>query len=390
MNRLARIVRSSTPSSGALFRRQAYGRSGVREFLRDVLALANASVEGPRYIIVGAEIDAQGSKRMTSINRDDFSGKPAYQAIANDHVEPPVRIRYKPVSVEGKLVGVFEIGDCQDRPYMMRIDYSETLRRGDAYLRVNESIVKMGRRQLQSLFEKKFRDSVSAANIEVGFPGEIIYKDHKLVTCSLEQLPSAIAISKLNQLAQLKGGMQATGTGGTSSMMARLTHARLFGSDSPYQNRTPEELQAEMRKIERSYRHHDNHFLFEQQASNLQLVVLNLGDEPLIDASLSLVMPNHDALHIAERLPKIPRDDVFVDRPPGEQSDYPAVSLRSDSIHVTAKLGDIQPGEPVDVFVTPLRICVGTGLEGRRIGVQYSLFAQNLRTAAKGTLRLLF
>jgi len=390
MNRLARIVRSSTPSSGALFRRQAYGRAGVREFLRDVLALANASVEGPRYIIVGAEIDARGRKRMTSIDRDDFSGKPAYLALANDHIEPPVRIRYKPISVEGELVGVFEIGDCQDRPYMMRIDYSETLRRGDAYLRVNESTVKIGRRQLQSLFEKKFRDSVSAANIEVGFPGEIIHKDLKLVTCSLEQLPSAIASSKLDELVQLKSGMPATGTGGGSSMMARLTHARLFGSDSPYKDRTPEELQAEMQKIECDYRDRDKHFLFEQQASNLQFVVLNQGDEPLIDASLSLVMPNHDALHIADRLPKIPRDDGFVDRTPSEQSDYPAVSLRTDAVQITAKLGDIQPGEPVDVFVTPLRVCVGNALKGRRIGVRYSLFAQNLRTTAKGTLRLLF
>jgi hypothetical protein len=194
----------------------------------------------------------------------------------------------------------------------------------------------------------------------------------------------------MNQLAQLKSGMQASGTGGSNTMVARLTYARLFGSDSPYEDRTPQELQAEMQKIERGYRDHDDHFLFEQQASNLQFVVLNQGGEPLIDASLSLIMPNHAALHIAERLPKIPRDDVFIDRTPSEQSDYPAVSLRTDSVQVTAKLGDIQPGEPVDVFVTPLRVCVGTALKGRRIGVQYSLFAQNLRTAAKGTLRLLF
>ena len=390
MNRLARIVRSSTPSSGALFRRQAYGRAGVQEFLRDVLALANASVDGPRYIVVGAEYDARGRKRITSIGREDFSGKPAYQALANDHIEPPVRIRYKPVPVEGELVGVFEISDCQDRPYMMRIDYSETLRRGDAYLRTNESTVKMGRHQLQSLFEKKFRDSVSAANIEVGFPGEIIHKDLRLPVCSLEKLPSAVASSKLRQLAQLKSGLKATGTSGSTTMVARLTHARLFGSDSPYENRTPEELQSEMRENERRYRDHDNYFLFEQHASTMQLVVYNQGDDPINDASLSLIMPNHDSFHVASQLPKMPRDDSFVARTPSEQSEYPSVSLHTDSIQITAKLGDIPAGEPMQVFVTPLRICVGTELKGRRIGIQYSLFAQNLRTPAKGTLRLLF
>ena len=59
---------------------------------------------------------------------------------------------------------------------MMRIDYSEKLRRGDAYMRVNDAAIKMGRRQLSDLFERKFRDSVSAGDIEIGFPGEIIHK----------------------------------------------------------------------------------------------------------------------------------------------------------------------------------------------------------------------
>ena len=65
------------------------------------------------------------------------------------------------------------------------------------------------------------------------------------------------------------------------------------------------------------------------------------------------------------------------------------MSLRDGSIHVSAKLGDIAPGEPIEAFDLPLRICVGNELKGRRLGIQYSLFAQNLRTPAKGKLRLL-
>ena len=52
---------------------------------------------------------------------------------------------------------------------MMRIDHSQTLRRGDAYMRVNNAAIKMGRRQLMELFEKKFRDSVSAGDLEIEF-----------------------------------------------------------------------------------------------------------------------------------------------------------------------------------------------------------------------------
>ena len=44
----------------------------------------------------------------------------------------------------------------------------------------------------------------------------------------------------------------------------------------------------------------------------------------------------------------------------------------------------------MSLFSLPLRICVGRELKGRRIGIQYSLQAHNLRTAATGKLRLLF
>ena len=387
MNRLARIVRSATPSTTVQFRKTAYGDSGVEQFLRDILAIANASVEGTRYIITGVEFDRKDRKRMYGVDRDDFSGKPAYKSLVNDYIEPPIRIRYQPVTVEGERVGVYEIGDCQDRPYMMRIDYSETLRRGDAYARVKNSTVKMGRRQLQSLFEKKFQHAVSAANIEIGFPGEIIHKDLKVATHSFDKLPSLVASAKLHELVDAKSRVHASAV---NTMVARLTHARLFGTDSPYEERSTEEIMTEMRQLERRYQHHDNHFLFEEHGTLIQLVLLNQGKEELRDASLTLVMPNHNAFHVATQLPRVPRDEKFIERTPSEQSGYPAVSLRDDSIHASAKLGDIEPGEPMEVFDLPLRICVGDDLRGRRLGIQYSLFAQNLRAPAQGKLRLLF
>lgn len=368
-------------------RKEKYGSDGVRSFLRDVLALANAAVSGPRYIIVGADFDSRGRKTIHAIDADDFSGKPSYQSLANEFIEPPLRIRYKPVSLDGKRVGVFEIGDCQDRPYMMRIDYSETLRRGDAYMRANNTAMKMGRRQLADLFEKKFRDSVSANDIEIGFPGEIIHKDLSINSCELSQLPSAEASKKLDQLINIRKKSKNTGS---TTVMARLTHARLFGADDPYVDRSPEELMQEMREIRRKYRDQDNHFLFESRAERVQMVVYNQGDEPIIDASLSLIMPNHNAFYIAERLPKVPRKDGFADRTPDEIAAYPSVTLKDDSVQINCKIGDIPVGEPVDAFVSPLRLCVGKDLSGKRFGIRYSLHGQNLRSPAKGKLRLLF
>ncbi len=395
MKRLSKIAQSATPSTGIQFRASAYGVAGAREFLRDVLAIANASVDGARYIIVGAAIDADGRKKVHAIDPDDFSGKPSYQALANEFIEPPIRIKYQPAIVDGHSIGVYEIADCQDRPYMMRIDHSESLRRGDAYQRLNDTAIKLGRRQLQTMFEAKFRESVSAANIEIGFPGEIIHKDHRVEVCDLSDLPSAIAGSKLRQLIEIKNGISkgmknGAKTSGSTTMVARLTHARLFGSDSPYEDRSREELLDEMHQIERQYQNHDEHFLFEQHGKMIQLIVYNQGEETIRDASLSIVMPNHAQFHIASNLPKIPNDKEFVERSPVEQAEYPSVSLSDDAVQVSGQLGDIPPGEFIDAFDTPLRLCVGDALKGKRFGMQYSLFAKNLRAPAKGKLRLLF
>lgn len=387
MNRLLKIARSASPGTGVQFRKSAYGVHGVRQFLRDIVAMANARIDGNRHIVVGIDFDRKGGRRLHSVAQSDFSGKPSYQSLVTDFIEPPIRVKYQAVTLEGKQIGVFEIGDCQDRPYMMRVDQSETLRRGDAYIRVNDAPVKMGRRQLQDLFEQRFRDSVSPDRIEVGFAGEIIHKDFRLPTADLSQLPSAVASTKLQQLIEIRSSSRDSGS---TTVMARLTHARLFGSDSPYEDRSPSDLLREMAQIKKQHYREDQHFLFETHASRLQLVVFNQGEEPIKDASLSLVLPNHNAFYVASNLPWVPHNGRFVDRGPDDSDSYPSVSLRDDSVEVTNNIGDIPTDAPAQVFDTPLRICVGSDLKGRRFGVRYSLYGRNLRTPAKGQLRLIF
>jgi len=381
------MVAAATPSTAVQLRPRSYGAADIERFLRDVLGMANANAQGPRYIIVGIDADASGRKQVVPVPSDDFAGKPSYQGLVAEFIEPPIRVRYKPVLLDGKRVGVFEIPDCHDRPYMMRIDYSETLRRGDAYARQNNTSVKLGRRHLQDMFAQKFRESVSAERIEIGFPGDIIHKTLRLRTLDLSGIPSAIASAKLQQLLDAH---RVTAGGTENTLVARLTHARLFGSDRPYESRSPSELMQEMAEIKRKYQHEDEHFLFEQHASEVQIVVYNQGDDALRDASLSLVMPNHNAFHVAPRLPHLCLDGKFVERAAAEQSDYPAVSLRDDSVLVTSTLGDLAGDSVTDAFAVPLRVCVGVALAGRRLGIRYSLQAANLRLPAKGTLRLQF
>ena len=387
MDHLANIARSATPDTGVQFRGHAYGEAGVRAFLRDVLALANASVDGSRYIVVGVDFDDKGRKCIHRVDSNDFSGKPSYQSLANEYIEPPIRIRYKPVSFDGKRIGVFEIGDCQDRPYMMRMDFDERLRRGDAYKRVRDAAVKMGRRQLMELFARKFRDAVSAGDIEVGFPGEIIHKEVSMMTCDLSEMPSALASQKLEEMLRIQSLSRRSGS---TTMVARLTHARLYGTEDPYEHRSPEEIMAELREIRTKYRHQDAHFLFDERAQPLQLVVYNQGEDAILDASLSLSLPNHNSFYVADAPPKRIINERYVDRTADEIAAYPAVTLQDDAIQIMTKIGDIPPGELIEVFAAAPLMCIGSDLAGRRFGMRYVLHGQNLRAPAKGQLKLKF
>jgi len=194
----------------------------------------------------------------------------------------------------------------------------------------------------------------------------------------LSQLPSAQAAAKLRLLLDARSKVAASGS---ETMVARLTHARLFGSDSPYEDRSPEQLMQQIRQIRHMHRYEDEHFLYEQHGQEFQLMALNQGEQ---------VMPNHNALYVATRLPGIYRDKRWLPRPAGEHDTYPAVTLKDDSIHVSSSLGDISTDAIARVFETPLKVCIGHELKGRKIEIRYALHGSNLRKPAKGRLRLQF
>jgi len=170
---------------------------------------------------------------------------------------------------------------------------------------------------------------------------------------------------------------------GGESIMGRLVHARLYGSDDPYVTRSPEDLLIEMAQIRSTYAVEDRGYMFGSEAEQIQAVVYNQSSEPILDASLVLLVPPDDDLHIAERLPVAPGAT-------DSHSAYPDVAILEKSIRITQKIGEIPAGERVEVFETPLRVCAGAPLRGRKFGVRYALFGKNLRTPAKGQLRLLF
>lgn len=205
-------------------------------------------------------------------------------------------------------------------------------------------------------------------------------KDLHLKCRDLAGLPSAMAAEKLDELMKVQVESQRSGG---ESIMARLVHARLYGSDDPYVTRSPDDLLQEMAQIRGQYAVQDQHHLFGSNAQQIQTVVYNQSNEPILNASVVLLLPADDDLHIADRLPGT--TDAA-----GSHAAYPVVAVLDNSIRITQKVDEIPAGEPMEIFATPLRVCAGAALRGRKFSVRYAVFGENLRTPAKGRLRLLF
>ena len=270
---------------------------------------------------------------------------------------------------------------------MMRIDYCERLRRGDAYLRVDSASIKIGRRILLSMFENRSPSPESKQTIEVGFPGEVIQKNLHLPTVDMRQLPSVVERAKLSKLIDVR---KKTENSGATTTMARLMHMRLFGADVPYEDRSPTGLVEEMGHISQDYEADDQLFLFEENAQRLQLVVHKQGDAPVQNASLTLIIPAHDALHVATRLPETRGCNQQTDGGSVSIADYPIVSVTDNEINVSSTLNEIPVGTPIEVFELPLRICAGSDLCGKRLNIRYKLFGSNLKQPVEGGLLLSF
>lgn len=386
MSRLLDIVTKAEPGAGVQFRAHAYGKRGIRRFLIDVIAIANAPVDGNRYIVTGVAI-GDGQRQFQPVDPQDFSGQPAYESLAAEYVDPPLRLKYRPVRVNDQVVGVYEIGDCRDRPYMMRIDYSEKLRRGDAYVHAGDAPVKAGRRMLLQMFENRSPGGVTKDTIEVGFSGDVIQKKCRVPTVDLRRLPSRVERGKLSEL--IAARRKTRGSGATTTM-ARLVHTQLFGAETPFDDQTLTGLAERLDYVDSKFHAEDQWFLFETHAHKLQLAVFIQGQVALENASLTLRMPRHKALHVANGLPPDPENLPDADDGDAGLVDYPAVSVRQKEIYVASVLGDVAAGVPIDVFEVPLRICAGSELAGKRLNLRYRLFGSNLRQPVDGSLQLAF
>ena len=105
------------------------------ELVKEVIGLANADVDGPRYILFGINSGAMAGDGIVGIAESAMADLKKAHRLLSALIEPVLHLVFIYDRINGKLVGTLEIDGCDDGPYVVGQDFSDKLSRGQCWIR---------------------------------------------------------------------------------------------------------------------------------------------------------------------------------------------------------------------------------------------------------------
>lgn len=93
--------------------------------IKDIMALANSKYEGKKYIIIGVKDNVDGTREVLGLKQEDLTDQANYQQLILANIEPRINFRFYPVQYNQKILGVFELFENDNPPYMLKKDYNK-------------------------------------------------------------------------------------------------------------------------------------------------------------------------------------------------------------------------------------------------------------------------
>ncbi len=384
MRDTATIIRSEPEHPGYDAKDVPYTTQEHEEFLKDVLALANADFEGDRYIIIGLKIYPDGRRDFVGVAPDQLRDSATYDQLVRENIEPAVQLSYTPFLFEDKHYGVFRISGCTDQPYLMKKQFRK-LHKGEGWIRSGTSKDWLVRRDYDRIYSQKaelegFKDPVEVTFEAPGHPTEL-----GIASAGSIALPSQVAAYHIRSLLA-----QRRQTGRGEDVGARSIGA-ITGSYS-YEARTNEELERDLAKLEeRNLSARDKYVLFEKNGHKISLRLYNSGTAHIQDALVRVQIPNIPGLAVADNIydePIYGPGGMRLNFPMANNG-YPDVAENESEYIIESALGDLRHRVATPAFAVPIRVVVAKEAEGQRIPLTCTLYGKNLRQPRSHTLTLI-
>ena len=383
LSKLADLVRFETANSALAFRATPYGAEDTASLLVDVLALANARVTGPRVLVLGVHDVVGGERRLEGVSQKGLSSlaRPYKQAIRN-YIKPALNISISSLVVDDRTLAVIVLRKCRAQPYVLGKDLSRRLRAGISWIRRGSQQIRLEQADLDRLYGPRPKAGNAGCRIRVAFEGPKLATSLKLPVLPLSSKPSELARGRIEGLLEAKKAAHDR-LGATDTWLDRLAFARLHGADQPYETQTQVSLLVQLGKSEEENEAADQYYEYELRAHLINLVVVNVGDAPLNDASIVVEIPVTDGVAVADRIYP-PVGVMAEDIPKG----YPKVEFGGRRTQVVVPLGRVDAGTRQTIFGQPLRLLLREPAVGKDLPINCTLFGKELSEPAGSSLNV--
>lgn len=396
------LIKYENENTSLDFKAIQYKKSQHEDLIKDIMSMANADVENDRYIIIGVNHKSSGDREILNIKKGDFIDSAIYQQIIRENIEPEIKLDYLPCKHEGKLLGILKIFNCFDQPYIMKKDFGK-LKKGDSFIRKGTHEPRMTRRDFDIIIEKKIKKDKFDGKIQLSFSKYGSSQEIELMANSAKKLPSQRTAEKIKgiikekQLAKIKTqNADFTEISSIFELQKRLIENPFRVANPlapiPYEQRTLEELQKNLKEVDQTYHDDDYYELFELNSHKINISILNEGHKYIEDASIQLQIKKIEGLFIADTVYEKPKNGInrFVSAhvPSYESMNYPEVDSTGTSIVIYQKIGDIKHHLPIDAFKVPIRIAFLNQLVGEIIEIKCKIFGKNLIEPLTETLKI--
>ena len=387
------LIKYENENTSLDFKAIQYKKIQHEDLIKDIMSMANADVENDRYIIIGVSHKSSGDREILNIKERDFIDSSKYQQIIRENIEPDIKLEYFSYKHEGKLLGILKIFNCFDQPYMMKKDFG-TLKKGDCFIRKGTHISRMMRRDLDVIFEKKIKKDRFDGKIQLSFSGYISSQEIELVAIGEIKLPSQRAAEKIKSIIKEKkqlAKMKTQNTGLTGIFAILESQQQIIATNPlapiPYEQRTLEELQKNLKEVGQTYYDDDRYEHFELNSHKINISILNEGHKYIEDASIQLQIKKIQGLFIADKVYEKPKF-VIAHVSSYESMNYPEVDYTKSSIFIYQTIGDIKHRLPIDAFKVPIRIMFLDQLVGKVIKIKCKIFGKNIIEPLNKTLKI--
>lgn len=413
MDNLEWIIKYENESTNLDFKKEQYRKEKYHSLLKDMMAMANAPIPGPRYIVIGVKHKPDGTKEYHPVT--EISDQADIENIIQDNIEPIIKFQYLPLLIDHTQLVVIKIEEPIDPPYMMKKDYGSGLKQGDSYIRRGSKQARMTRRDLDELLSFRERNKFNE-KIRLGF-GESLTKEinFNATRINFEEFPSykqkefyqkklreleesltpqksqdeTVPLSKEKELFTIRDMATRIGKIGIDLNSNIRDNSILIGRNQYampiYLNK--EELEERIGSVEKKYTDEDNYFLEENCSEKLNFSIFNDGDSFLEDVNIIFYFPKEYCLVVAN-MPVEPVSSGPHNFNIHINAGYPDVSELNEFYIVEENIKHVRHKQLSQVFTEELRVLFKPLKENESIEIRYEVHARNLPSPQKGTLKI--